>query len=242
MPFMPYTQAHLSAFGHENTHRTTGIFYDPVSTVLGGMETIGVVLEPRANVKQPAPAEPVVKIPIETRPERHAFLDTNLWTAFVSHASFAGVKVLKAQTTIVEKRLTIPRDMPRWCGLRAEFDDGRLPVILGQWDPLHEERTRTVHTVETDGPLKSLTFVPAHFEPFPPWIQNVLVNARQLPEPCFVWDDLSTVCVLRPVCFALSWGGGGTKCPFTNCRCSLLGGSLRTVLTTWRRMWVKSGM
>lgn len=205
MPFMPITQANISSFGYENTHKATGIFFDPVSTVLGGIETIGVVLKPRANIKERPPTELVVKLPVETRLDRAFFLDKNTWTAFASHASFSGLKVLRVQKTLVRALSPGGRDSMRCRGLMAEFDDGRLPAILGQWDPSYKG-TYTVHTVDKDGPLRSLTFVVARFGPYPPWVQTVAVNSPPLSVPCFVWADLSVVCVLR-ACSMISWGG-----------------------------------
>jgi hypothetical protein len=233
MPHLPITQANISSFGYENTHRATGIFYDPVSTVLGGIETIGVVLERRQNVRQRAPSELVVKVPVETRLDQNFFLDKNTWSAFASHASFSGLKVLSAQKTLVRSSLPGVQDTPRWLGLRADFNDGRPPAILGQWDPSYKD-THTIHRVDEDGPISSLTFVWAKFAPVPPWVQCVYVNSPPLPPPCFVWSNLAVVCVLR-ACFVISTSFHGEIAFTANEYRSLFRGTLRTIPIWWSR-------
>lgn len=204
MPSTPITQAHFSVFGNEDTHTVKGFFTDPLSVHHGVNKVTGVVLEPRTQMAdvdekddKTSTEEPrqVTTVSIPERDDGTMFLTSNPWTAFISYSVFIGAR-----------RVLMQRDGSRCTGLLAEFGiEGGVPVTAGQWRPSETGSIELLYDAETNGPLKSLTFIYSgpttvsndSGNPAPPavFVEDILPNKKRRPtsKPYCFWHNLNQV-------------------------------------------------
>lgn len=101
----------LSPFGHEATHRATGLFVKPMTRKALHLKSLGVVQERRKQSRSSPP--PVLSVPVLTHLETGSFCEYYNQGAFATKAAFLDAREIRLQTV-----------GSRCGGLLAVFQDG----------------------------------------------------------------------------------------------------------------------
>jgi hypothetical protein len=186
----------LSPFGHEASHRASGLFVKPMTRKAFHLRSIGLVQEMRRQPRTSPPAA-ALSVPALTNLETGSFCEYYDKGAFATKAAFLDAREIRLQTVDSQ------------CGgLLAVFQDGTKQT-LGRWDPAQPETISTIYQAAEDStfsPLRSITFMFSDGPVRERFVQAVLVNeTHDQTAPHFKWDTLSRVRAGRRDSTALVW-------------------------------------